>query len=266
MTRTSHPKAKIFRKCMSEKFNKPLPPKCTDHLKAQCPIRYGSALREQGACKAELEKQRSLGVNTVGGGGSEWDKAFDVYRRCIDTRREETAGCTSILQDQCNSSSLRVIKTIRARMEDAERLLAAHPNLKVVHLLRDPRGVVNSRLAKPWATSLAAKYQGADPIMMEARIYCAEIERDVTLRRRLERRFPGRTTEMVYDHHMANPHQGIADLYRFLGVSLNSDARKHLDAYNSSKPNAWQHKLTRSQVATIDAECKRLFELMPKYW
>ena len=199
-----------------------------------------------------------------------WDEkardAFARYRTCIAKRRRDAVLCIDGLRESCITSSLRVIKTIRARMEDAERLLAAHPNLKVVHLIRDPRGVVNSRLAKSWATSLAAKYQGADPIMMEARIYCAEIERDVTLRRRLERRFPGRTTEMVYDHHMANPHQGIADLYRFLDVPMSADTMEYLDTYQSDRSSRWKKSLTSHNISTIDAECEQLYKLLPQYW
>jgi len=53
--------------------------------------------------------------------------------------------CVPILRSVCQRSSLRAAKTVRAPMLSMAALLAADPDLRVVHLLRDPRAVVSSR-------------------------------------------------------------------------------------------------------------------------
>ena len=57
------------------------------------------------------------------------------------------AKCVPILQSACSRSFLRAAKTVRAQMTSMDALLAADPDFRVIHLLRDPRGVVASRRA-----------------------------------------------------------------------------------------------------------------------
>lgn len=52
--------------------------------------------------------------------------------------------CGVQLQDSCQRSKFRTIKTIRIPMMHVETLLQRYPNLKVIHLVRDPRAQVNS--------------------------------------------------------------------------------------------------------------------------
>ena len=53
--------------------------------------------------------------------------------------------CLSVLRKACTSAKVSIAKTVRLSMEEAETLLKADSKFKVIHLVRDPRGVLKSR-------------------------------------------------------------------------------------------------------------------------
>ena len=67
---------------------------------------------------------------------------------CLEKTSNETnlssRLCTRILRKECLKSKVRIIKTIRTRLTWLVDILEEFPNLKIVHLVRDPRAVVNS--------------------------------------------------------------------------------------------------------------------------
>ena len=50
-----------------------------------------------------------------------------------------------MLRKACTSAKVSIAKTVRLSMEEAETLLKADSKFKVIHLVRDPRGVLKSR-------------------------------------------------------------------------------------------------------------------------
>ena len=60
-------------------------------------------------------------------------------------RSENMFRCAQTLQKFCLSSRVRVIKTIRTKMNVARTLLEELPNMKIIHLVRDPRAVLQSQ-------------------------------------------------------------------------------------------------------------------------
>ena len=72
------------------------------------------------------------------------------------------------------------------RVRETEELLkdaAIGKTLKIVVLVRDPRGVINSRIAMPWCKR--SKICG-DPAMT-----CEDLQDDVLAAHELEKRYPG---------------------------------------------------------------------------
>ena len=85
-------------------------------------------------------------------------------------------------------------------MDSIGAMLRSSPNLRVIHLLRDPRGVARSRqLMGGSLMGLRASSDplGGDPLVLEAVKYCRTAARDVRLRRELERQYPGRILEVL---------------------------------------------------------------------
>lgn len=53
--------------------------------------------------------------------------------------------CIRYLEDICNRSNTILIKTIRMSLDILIDILSGIPHLKIVHLVRDPRAILNSR-------------------------------------------------------------------------------------------------------------------------
>ena len=130
------------------------------------------------------------------------DDVFRRYSQCLSRQAAMVSPCVSHLQMACQSSDLRVIKTVRAAMFEMDELFRTLPNLRLVHLIRDPRGAVNSRRGYPSFHGIGSGYD----VTPEARIYCRDILRDIKARRTLEARWVGCKTlvsyMLVYTHNM----------------------------------------------------------------
>ena len=116
------------------------------------------------------------------------DDMFRRYSQCLTRQAALVSPCVSHLQTACQSSDLRVVKTVRAAMFEMEVLFRTLPNFRLVHLIRDPRGAVNSRRGYPSFHGIGSGYD----VTPEARIYCRDVLRDIKARRTLEARWVGR--------------------------------------------------------------------------
>jgi len=101
------------------------------------------------------------------------------------------AKCVPLLQSTCSRSSLRAAKLVRAQMLSMDALLAADPGVRVIHLLRDPRGVASSR-REAHDPSVIGRYSldnSSQAVRREAVVYCRTAVRDIRVRQVLEHRY-----------------------------------------------------------------------------
>ena len=112
---------------------------------------------------------------------------FVQYSQCLAKQVTRALQCVSILQTVCQSSDVRVVKTVRAAMLEMDHLLQTLPNFRLLHLIRDPRGVITSRKANLSFRGIGSIFQPIE--VVEAGIYCREVLRDIKERRILEERW-----------------------------------------------------------------------------
>lgn len=92
----------------------------------------------------------------------------------------------------CLRARIQVVKTIRVGSRHLIPLLEKLPNLKVLFLIRDPRGVINSRNALHWCQR--------NPNCVDAKQLCAMIDRDMQDLNAIRKRFPSRIFMLRYIH------------------------------------------------------------------
>ena len=80
--------------------------------------------------------------------------------------------CIPFLNRTCSSANVNVVKTVRLSMKQAEALLQEDPEVKVIHLVRDPRGVLRSRQV----TRVGLSYHET------AEQLCAKVVQDIKVR------------------------------------------------------------------------------------
>ena len=131
---------------------------------------------------------------------SSFSHTRDQLARSPDLLRQEV--------NKCENSRLRVIKTIRVtNLENIWPVLDG--STKIIHLLRDPRAVQNSRLKLN--THLGP------------RLICDWPIRTIQFSQKQELSARGTYTELVFENFAKDPVSSFRDIYKFLGMEMTSD-------------------------------------------
>jgi hypothetical protein len=175
--------------------------------------------------------------------------------------------CLPEVQYRCDRSILRVAKVIRTSMETVVDLLIKYPSILVVHLLRDPRGILRSRQS--------LKYMRSEKLSDEARDLCTAMLHDIRIRRRLEQNFKNNFLELRYEEMAEDPVQAAKKVYRLMVEDMPQNVEARLQemvrgqtdvggpfglirANGSATANAWKG-MSAYELRTIDLQCKQLY-------
>ena len=190
---------------------------------------------------------------------------------CLDGVRKETLGCLPKLQDVCSTSTLIAVKAIRMRPDLIVTLLQQHPDLKVIHFVRDPRGIVLSRAG----TRLLSAVSKLD-LVEESRFLCERIMHDLSILDTLIQVFPSQIFKARYEDLATDPKSVIQQVYDYIGedipkaVSLWFDnsmsGSKNTGAYGTQRLNStktayrWQDKLSEKDLTSINFHCSEVIK------
>ncbi|XP_042863199.1 carbohydrate sulfotransferase 1-like [Penaeus japonicus] len=119
------------------------------------------------------------------------------------------------VRDWCRDANLRLLKTIRARASFVLPWARARQDIKVVHLVRDPRGILNSvrRGGNLWSEN-----------NRNAALQCANIERDL----QLQELGPGRYLRVRYEDLVESPLEETRRVFGFMGADFDDDVMSYL--------------------------------------
>ncbi|KAK4295196.1 hypothetical protein Pmani_032224 [Petrolisthes manimaculis] len=111
--------------------------------------------------------------------------------------------CLPKLVELCRQEPLLIIKTIRTRLNWVRDILDnPDVNLKVVHLVRDPRGTHISMDKVDWN--------------IDYREMCDKVLEDLEEKKGLERQYPGQYYFIKYEDFCRDPYRQANQLFRFL--------------------------------------------------
>jgi len=162
-----------------------------------------------------------------------------------------------------------------------DALLSRLPNLRVIHLMRDPRGVTLSRfnLNASVRSLYAGAINGTDIMIREAEVYCRAVADDLVVRAKLELRYPGRILGVSYDYLVTDLERYVGKIYRFLdlpqvGVRSACNAMRvkvtpggtNGTKKISSLANNWRTALNYDVRLRILSVCKDFFDLSEFEW
>ncbi|XP_069100951.1 carbohydrate sulfotransferase 4-like [Argopecten irradians] len=197
-------------------------------------------------------------------------KKFHLCLKTNHSLNNETVlqKCVRILQIQCETINLRVVKTIRLRMRTTvENILKRIPGLKVIHLFRDQRPRLLSAERTP--TMLFHSLQTT------AKSECSNALDDIVIHQELERTYPGQLATVLYERLAENPLVVSKRIFTFLQLSFTRKSFEYIKNITSSatavpcsfctkKKNstktahAWRTKksLDFEKIKMIQKECK----------
>ncbi|ELU18317.1 hypothetical protein CAPTEDRAFT_203623 [Capitella teleta] len=149
---------------------------------------------------------------------------FFEYGKCIASVTHYSKKCLPLFKKECTSSDMIVVKSSRLRGEQVARLMHEHQNLKVVYLVRDPRGIA---LSREKMGSLSGVSQ--DNYVNEAALLCQRMHYDLTHLEILKHRYPNRIIRLTYEEFLQNPGQSGTNVYSFLEKEMSSKVKGWLD-------------------------------------
>ena len=179
-------------------------------------------------------------------------------------QKNKTTNCISKLIPWCREAKHRVTKVLRLSLDNTEMLLRENPRLKVIHLLRDPRGVLNSQIHTGWFP-FTEKSQEA--VRNNAIGLCSRMLHDIESGKRLIQLYPNRVKIIHYEDF--NDTVELAEfLYSFFGMEFNEKYKKHAttsDTISATKKTdgyhqfSYRNSLSWPTVENIDSVCDDLY-------
>jgi len=117
---------------------------------------------------------------------------------------------------ECNKTTISVVKTIRLRMNGVMPWIMKNPNIKIIHLIRDPRAQTKSRLKQPQQFKCEKS---------NIPTYCKSVFDDLELGNQL----PPQMYRLVkYEDIVSDPMPKIEALYQFIGVNFTEPMRQYV--------------------------------------
>ena len=223
---------------------------CLKLLKGTCRGRFDSASQKLINCKAVMWNKgqftRSMDAESLEQSDSQFTnqqvKNLTDYFKCLNRAESPIRTCAKKwLDNPCQKSSIRIIKTVRATMAAPRTFLHTYPNFRLLHLFRDPRGVTKSRLNISWAKSA---FEGKN-ISRVAKSYCQNVLSDYRIRQKLEGSYPGQILQVLSDDFMVHSLDHVERIMALIGTHTN-DTKLLLSK-----------KLNRTGIKTEDTQVHR---------
>ena len=192
-------------------------------------------------------------------------KTQENYKECLWKFSRQI--CVDLLSSDCKNS-IPMIKTIKLTANFTLDLLHKIPGLKIIHLLRDPRGIIDSRVKGGF--TLRGK------VASFSQSLCSRMLDDVKTAQIIKETFPGQLHTVFYERLAENPMVGLDALYSFTKLRLNSKIKHYVQNITNSQKNdgyfntrrtnskkvasQWRKTLKWSFVKAIDKSCYELYK------
>ncbi|KAK3109015.1 hypothetical protein FSP39_021188 [Pinctada imbricata] len=190
--------------------------------------------------------------------------------KCLRIHKRRPNTCYRQLKQMCLKSSVRLVKTIRISVNLTKQLLIQIPNLKIVHLLRDPRAMIGSRKDGDFMSE-TNKY------LITPEDICPRYERDLVAAMDIKRIWPDSIMQIYYEDLVLNPFVVSKAIYYFMGIKFPDKMQKwitehthsrHKNTYyygtvranSSSNIFKWKKSLQEKTIKETDKVCSSFYK------
>nr|CAD7571353.1 unnamed protein product [Timema californicum] len=169
----------------------------------------------------------------------------------------------------CRLFPFQSMKIVRLRLRLLEDILNdTRINVRILLLVRDPRGTLQSRKHRKWCPG---KPDCIDPLRL-----CADLVADYSAAIQFTNKYPGRFRAMRYEDLSVEPFKGVQDLFEFFGLDFHPSVQLFLETHtkvnvggasstfrnSKSAPFHWRQDLTHMEVRAIQRVCRPALD----YW
>jgi len=168
----------------------------------------------------------------------------------------------------CPLFPFQSIKTVRLRLNLTEQLVKDPSlNVRVMLLVRDPRGTMESRKHRDWCPH--------NPDCEDPAKLCQDLVDDYHSLRKLLRQHPDRYKVFRYEDFSMNPYNNTRDVFNFFGFTMHSRVSNFLDTHTKANiggvsstfrdsktaPFKWRERLSEDEVYAIQDKCTEAMTL-----
>ena len=192
---------------------------CKSLISNQCP-KYFDENEQLYTCHEQLHFNDNQTGSQAHGNQSGDDLSADqanLYHSCMKMAATNMTPCYPILEDRCEKSPLRVIKSIRLRLDLLQDVMDEIPDLKVVVYTRDPRGIVHSRKKTQLISAIARGDVG-----VEGKTLCTRIRHELPTLAAIRRKYSNRIWNLKYEELVNDPTKSIENMYSYFGIKVNT--------------------------------------------
>jgi len=200
-------------------------------------------------------------------------RSFRICNNNSKHRLETLPRCLVPLIEKCRRSEVVAVKVIRLHMSYVDKLLSDDPDIRLIHVVRDPRGLIES-----WKklTSKRSRYS-IQNMRLDAKIMCRRMLTECRIRRQLELKYPRRILLLRYEDLVTATDAVIGDIYSgLLQLALPSnvvdDIKQQMHAASdngvtgtlrkngTATATNWRRTINRTLLAYISDTCRPLLD------
>lgn len=167
----------------------------------------------------------------------------------------------------CPLFPFQSIKTVRLRL-NLTKTLVEDFNVRILLLVRDPRGTTESRKHRDWCPG--------NPDCEDPARLCQDLESDYHAFQTLSKQYPGKYKMFRYEDFSMDPYNNTKEIFNFFGMTFHKRVEEFLDTHTKTNiggvsstfrdsktaPFKWREKLKKKEVLEIQAKC----EVAMKLW
>ena len=193
--------------------------------------------------------------------GPGWQK----YKECRKNSTNSFQACLKEVEPVCRSAKHRATKLLRMTLDNLGSLLLSNRHLKVIHLFRDPRGILNSHLHTSW---YPLNMDNTTAVRDDVRVICSRMLQDIHAGEKLLRKYPNRIWLLKYEQ-LDSPNQLAKDINTFLEMDykkISFSQQIFIEQISKSTeirgfhPFSYRTTLTWEIVEMVDRECAEVLE------
>ncbi|KAH3893701.1 carbohydrate sulfotransferase 1-like [Dreissena polymorpha] len=165
--------------------------------------------------------------------------------------------CYPRLVEQCRKSSLGVYKFIHLEMRSVELLLKRYEssNLKIIHLVRDPRAMLDSHVRKN-EMGIADNLTNFED---RAKLICGQMMEDSIIGDELKQQYPGKILSLRYEDMLDQPITKVKEMYDFIRIPLSESVKKFVkESTHSTEFPSWRRHIALEHLLLTERHCQTL--------
>ncbi|XP_033744283.1 carbohydrate sulfotransferase 1-like [Pecten maximus] len=164
-----------------------------------------------------------------------------------------TEACLMKYLNLCPTYGSVVSKIPRLSVSLAVKLLEMLPNLKIIHLLRDPRAIMNSRKHLRWT-----------PVPGGAISLCNKMTDDYLASQKAQIAYPGRLQIVFYEDIVTQPLETLKTIYNFAGYEFDAAEQLRLDKMTNNSARIatnWRKVINNVVLSETNKACTHVYRL-----